>query len=494
MSQRSQSPQRSELSHEDTLSNEEQHPARSLVTYRGEREDTYPAGSTHGLNFFSAMPREIFEKELLPWLSPPGVASLILAANLSVSHSVYPIIFINWKNIDGFRQEDAFTLALSSRDPQDEAVLADIAPHYKDVSNPSDDTYIHLAKSTEDVRLLTVGDVMMFISMYPDLNRVMYMAEHHAILGALRAGISPRVFLQVKPSELGYAYLTHFKDVPEAPFLRYVMSCVSEYPTDADKTISYESARTIIGHYYNHYGSVRSTVAVDILAKNKMIAYMPKSWAATPHKIYYHALSSGYIWMMLCSTNTNAIVLRGISDERWEAFVKDALLRVETEKQHAHAGHFRCFRGLVLQRRIPQILELCGRVRELIYNVDAWTAVCYRKVLGDEVFAMLTRPDMLRTYIISGLPYNPLGFVIQPINPIIYWCIMSDNAEYLRGALSEPFDVKSVDTAWHYRMCFKLGSVNCLIVLMEAGITVSATVLDALIAKHHTKQIINLFA
>jgi hypothetical protein len=453
-----------------------------------------PASSARGENFLSCLPLDMLEREIFPQLSPPEVASLILSVGINVSPAARPIIYIRWKHLSGGRKNENLTLTVNSRN--DERILRDITPSIRP-ANPADGVYLSSVGLIPLLQLQNITDAVVWLATAKyATHRAVTTRSYLLILGALIVGLPLKNLANINPREIMKSPWHFLIMVPEVSLLEHLYQCASEYSEDTKtSTISREEAQEIVRVRYER-DHIRSCGAIDILLREGIIVQpISWTWKAVSEEVYCHALSSGYIWLVVTGT-ADAKIFNEISDARWDMFVEDATRRAAKEPARVQDIHFNCFQGLAFERRLPQVIEICGAQHRLItvYPVSVWKATTYRKLLGDEQFKALALKHCLAEYIASGAEYSPVDTDARNQRNIVEACIKFDNARFLRGFLDDP-NFKFAGTGYnYYRQCFSLGRVECLTVLLDRGFQLSPHVLDKLLSKCHSRDIVRIFS
>lgn len=446
-------------------------------------------GSVRGGNFFTCLPAEILENEILRRLSPVGGTALVMACGLVVSAAVRPKLFIRWKHPVGARGN--ITLKMEARDPAEKRVLESFNCKLRE-TNPSDDVYEAVCDG-KIPRISDPRDLAMAITLGCDIKNLSVKALAIWPLGMLMAGQTPNLC----DVALIIRYGGSFRYVPEQSFLEYVFDGV------AAGIISDSDAARIISNRY-HEKPIRCCGAVDLLLEKRIVVNLPKyrSWNDVPIAVYKHMLRSGYMWFLIPEYTGYAGHgnFSSVNDLRWDELVADMVPRVEALGDYMSADRFGCMEGSRLNRRLGDVIKICGPygALEMIksrYNKQymVQTATTLRGLLGDEAFTRLTTPDSSRVYVASGAAYRHLraGCV-----DLLRWCIQYDNSAFLRGCLQDnptlEFDAGLADSL--YRPCFKLGRAECLVVLLERNITISPRRIQILMVSCTSRNIINLFA
>jgi hypothetical protein len=444
-------------------------------------------GSVRGGNFFTCLPAEILENEILRRLSPVGGTALVMACGLVVSAAVRPKLFIRWKHPVGAR--DNLTLKMEARDPAEKRVLGSFNCKRRE-TNPSDDVYEAVC-DRKIPRISEPRDLAMAIALGCDIENLSVRTPAIWPLGTLMAGQTPNLC----DVALIIRYGGSFKDVPEQSFLEYIFDGVA-----AGIILDFDAERIISNRYREE--PIRCCGAVDLLLE-KQIAVKPQygrwSWNNVPIAVYKYMLRSGYMWFLITECPSHC-TFSDVNNLRWVELAADILPRIKTFGEYISVDMFGYIKGSRLSRRLGDVIKICGAhgALEMVkskYNKPymVQTAMALRGLLGDDVFTWLTTMDNMRVYVASGAVYRHLR---AGCGDLLRWCIQYDNPTFLRGYLQDnpTLELDEAFSDMLYRPCFKLGRAECLVILLEHNITISPRRVQVLIASCTSRNIINLFA
>jgi hypothetical protein len=412
-------------------------------------------------NYIACLPAEILEREIMPRLSPPGAAALIIAARLTTT--IRPVIWILWKYIgEGWRRE--VTLTAGSRDPCDARVVESLGCKHV-VTNPEDETYIRIVEDryleafdwTADSYIMArnLAGIASWVSWgWPPLEII--------TVGMLKMG-------QIPQDEDGDSLrwlikIWRIQRVDEWALMEYVRRGTNE-------TVITAKIRRFFEKYFNTY-------PITLKSTCRWVAYngitITKTWHYVTPAIFAQALALGYIW-----TVRNRLNFEHFSDDQWNKLVADFVPRIAVGgKLHATILHLS---GLRLERLRGQV-SIYGdsAIFDELSNESDHMARELRGILGDVRMRELAGTlDIvrIRSYIRSGAPYYALQCDPNEYMAVVRTAVWYNNAEYLREFINDNSDFAHRYQCVIYGKCIMCGQIDCVRVAQECGLQITPVAL-----------------
>jgi hypothetical protein len=422
------------------------------------------------MNFFNSLPTEILENEILPWLSPPGVAALILAAGLSVS--TRPVVWIRWKCIWRNHQNEV-TLTAGSRTPRDARVIRSLG-HSPTVTNPEDEMYLHLTLGTSTPTPGWNVDSYVMATALTPMNPA-------AALSLPWGSLTPRMIElgQLARGEVpleddllswmaGNAGSTSawYDRVDERAMLDY-------FERGTPRTVSERESRQYLETYFNIHPVSSATCLERLISKGVSVR---DSWNFAPAHVYRRALSSGYIW----SVRDRFAYVR-LDLDRWLELVEDFVPRIARCGTYVECDTLFYHHSTVFGGRLAGFVKLLGDeavFRHVAGISSEWPAVRLRAIIGDSrLIELATAAGMpgVELYVKSGASYYPFTYIHACERYFVArYAIHYENVEFFRGLLNNNPDEIAQYHVWIYGECLKSGSAVMLEVATSCGLRAGA--------------------
>mgnify|MGYP000101882827 CR=1 FL=1 len=418
--------------------------------------------SARGDNFFTCLPTEILENEILSRLSPPGVAALILAIGLQVPFARRQPIYILWKHLrEGSRRQK--TLTAKSRDPCDEPVIADILGERFYADNPSDHIYLRMELGVPHGtdRLTSAADFVMVQEM---ISR-----------GQLRGKIDTRWFsedykyhamLMMGQVPNNLAFLRHIlgaryvlKGVDEKTLLEFILQEGQQTRSDADIDL-------YLSEYFRCSPGSKTSICSKLLERG---VECPMLLNSGPTHVYKDAADSGYLWW-----SRDSIKYASLIPAKWKITVADFTPRLNGKTLRCRdllacksasmfsfmfSGIVTLFGAQTALNSARQYVNMCG------YVSMAHSAI---EIFGKEYLAARAElsPWDMNLYVAAGGEYSQVS-----LNCVVHaakYALRYGNNLFFRDLVADN-EMSPSDQHEIIAECIRRGNMFGLCVILERG-------------------------
>jgi hypothetical protein len=442
------------------------------------------------INHISCLPLEILEREIIPWLSPPEAASLILAVGRSMFGTARPVIWIRWKHILK-RGKPVLTLTLNSRGGAAARIIDEL--RYTFACNPEDSMYSYIAGACIRQPKWTARNYVLAMSMIardPSIaNRLNW---HDLDPDIINHG---ELMMGIQPSDHSYAHrlysvYTYPKGLQDDVFVEYMLSSVA-----VDSALG----NYLTGYFEKH--PVKEPRTIELLAANKLTIDM--KWMLTSMRAYRAAITSGQLWL-----TRDCWTPKCFTPSRWGLLAADFIPRVEATREYVNWEPSSLLYEY-LHLRIRDLVSIVGpRVtfttltiyyHSAIYGPAA--AIQFRKIVGDMQLYQLAsayqngyRSCSGRIIpIIAGCSYATASAHIEYQLYHAHTAIRYGNISFFRDILTALRDTitpeQEIDIM---KECVTSGAVEFFAVTLELGMTIPPKQLQLALTKCKSQAILEL--
>jgi hypothetical protein len=427
------------------------------------------------INHISCLPLEILEREIIPWLSPPEAASLILAVGRSMFGAARPVIWIRWKHILEYGKPE-LTLTLNSRGGAAWRIINDLRGDVV-ARCPADPMYKYVIGASETQPGWCVRGYVVVKSMITHDPSIAERIDWHTLgsnvadHGELMMGKLPSSYDYARSLVRGKC--RHPEDVQDDLLIEYLLSC---------RDLDMVKLKNYISRYFGRCPPTK-TRTIELLLAGKV--YSDINCKHVPIRVYRMAVATGYLW-----ATRDILELRGLSQLRWDILAMDFISRVEAtgiyvewprfdmRLQHIHV-RVRDLVAIMGPSAVHRVVS--GRCDAGVRGIHA--AIQFRKIVGDIQLLELTIiyrqtsksfHDSLHLWIISGCGYAPVASLCSDDALYNYAlsAIRCENVHFFRDMLTaRRHSLSAQCVSQIVRECIAVGSLECFTVTLDLGMT-----------------------